>query len=96
MSNGDFKLAQVRLGQIYPTGLEYIQSMVGDTILEPNEARINPVGRIYPTWGRICPTRVATTALELVIGRINLAGQIYLTWGWICLTLVGCQVSGIR
>jgi hypothetical protein len=36
--------------------VRYIRSKVSDTLLEPDEARINLVGRIYPIWGRICPT----------------------------------------
>jgi hypothetical protein len=41
MSNGKFKLAQLQLGRIYLMGPGYIQSIVGDTVLEPDEARIN-------------------------------------------------------
>jgi hypothetical protein len=82
MSDGDFKLAQLWLGQIYPI-------RGGDTVLEPDEAQIYPVGRIYLTWGQICPIGAASTALEPNGGRINPAGQI-------CLTCAGCQVSGIQ
>jgi hypothetical protein len=89
MSDGEFKLAQLRLGRIYPI-------KGGDTILEPDEARINLVGQIYLTWGRTYPIGAAATALEPDGGWINSAGQIYLTWGRICLTWAGCQASGIR
>jgi hypothetical protein len=50
MSVGEFKLAQIQLGRIYLMELRYIQSMVGDTVLKPDETRINSVGQIYPTW----------------------------------------------
>jgi hypothetical protein len=72
-------MAQLRLGRIYLV-------KEGDTVLEPNEARINLMGRIYLTSCRICLTWVATTALEPDGGLINLAGRIYLTWGQICPT----------
>jgi hypothetical protein len=65
-------MAQLRLGRIYPV-------KKGDTVLEPNEARINLMGRICLTWA-------ATMALEPDGGLINLAGCIYLTWGQICPT----------
>jgi hypothetical protein len=73
MSDGEFKLAQIRLGRKYSMGLRYIRSMGGDTVLESDKARINLVGRIYPSWGRICPTRAAATTLEPDGDRINLA-----------------------
>jgi hypothetical protein len=47
---GEFKLAQIQLGRIYLMGLGYIRSMVGDTVLKPDETRINSVGQICPTW----------------------------------------------
>jgi hypothetical protein len=72
MPDGKFKLAQLRLGRIYPI-------KGGDTVLELSEAQINPVGQIYLTWGRICLTRVGATALEPDGGWINLASRIYLT-----------------
>jgi hypothetical protein len=59
--------------------VRYIRSMVGDMLLEPDEARINLARQIYPTWA-------AATALEPDGGRINSAGRIYLTWGRICVT----------
>jgi hypothetical protein len=72
MSDGEFKLAQIQLGRIYPWGSDISNQWGGDTVLEPDEARINPVGRIYPT-------RVAATALEPDGGQINPAGQICVT-----------------
>jgi hypothetical protein len=72
MSNGKFKLAQLQLGRIYLMGPGYIQSIVGDTVLEPDEARIN-------LGGQICLTGVAATVLEPNGGRMNPASQIYLT-----------------
>jgi hypothetical protein len=59
MSDGRFKLARIRLSQIYPMGLEYIRSRRGAMLLEPDGGRTNPVGQIYLTWGQICPTRTA-------------------------------------
>jgi hypothetical protein len=64
MSDGDFKLAQLQLGRIYPMGLGYIRSKGGGTVLEPDKAQINPVGQRYPT-------RAAATTLETDGGRIN-------------------------
>jgi hypothetical protein len=49
MSDGEFKLAQIWLGRIYPMGLGYIRSKVSDMLLEPDEAQINPVGYIQPS-----------------------------------------------
>jgi hypothetical protein len=76
------------IGQLCLMGLGYLRSMVGDTVLEPNEARINPGCRKYPTWGRICPTGATAMALEPDGGRINPTGQICPTWA-------GCQASRI-
>jgi hypothetical protein len=61
----------------------------GDTVLEPDEARINLMGRIWPTWA-------AATVVELDGGRINPAGQIYQTWGRICPTWQCGHVSVSR
>jgi hypothetical protein len=79
MSDGRFKLARVQLGQIYLMGLRYIRSGRGDTVLKPDEDRINPVGRRYPIWGRICLTGAVAMVLELDGDRINLVSRIYLT-----------------
>jgi hypothetical protein len=46
MSDAEFKMAQLQLGQIYP-----IEDC--DTVLEPDEARINLMSRTYLTSGQL-------------------------------------------
>jgi hypothetical protein len=89
MSVGEFKLAQIQLSRIYLMELRYIQSMVGDTVLKPDETRINSVGQIYPTWVGYVRPGLCAKPLKPNEDRIYPTGQICLTWA-------GCQAFGIQ
>jgi hypothetical protein len=74
MSDREFKLAQIQLGQIYLIKMS-------DMLLKPDGCRINPirlVGYIRPRVRYIRP-RLAAKSLKSDGGWINPTDQIYLT-----------------
>jgi hypothetical protein len=49
MSNGEIQIGSTLAGLDISNGAQIYPIKGGDTVLEPDEARINPVGQIYPT-----------------------------------------------
>jgi hypothetical protein len=87
MPDGEFKLAQLWLGQIYLMGLRYIRSKVVTWYWNPT--RVDTMGSDMSDRG--------TCHVSGTRWRSDKSGwSDNLTWGRICPTWVGYQASGIR